>query len=141
MLTTYPTSKILQPYIAFYYTIKCQKSDYEHVVSEFCLPSGFGHMGFHFCGTFYIVQNNVKQELERFYTVGQQSQSYYFNSESNIVDFFGVTFRPTGLWHFFGVDMPSITDKAIATTSLLKGNIHHFPSQRQYSQIHGAIRI
>ena len=129
MLEIFPPSKILQPYIAFYYTIKCQKSDYDHIISEYCLPSGFGHMGFHFCGSFYIVQKNEKQELPRFYTVGQQTQQYYINSDSDLVDFYGVTFQPTGLWHLFGLDMPSIMDKTIATNSLLKGNIQKFTEQ------------
>lgn len=126
MFEIYAPSEILQPYIAFLYTLNCKKSNYEDKISEFCLPSGFGHMGFHLYGSFYIVQNNDKQELERFYTVGQQSQSYYFNSDSDMVDLIGVTFQPTGLWHFFGVNMPSITDKAIATNSLLKNDIQTF---------------
>ena len=129
MFKSYTPSEILQPYIAFLYTLKCKKSDYEDKISEFSLPSGFGHMGFHLCGSFYIVQNNKKQALERFYTVGQQSQSYYINSDSDMVDFYGVTFQPTGLWHFFGLDQPSITDKSIATASLLKNNIQSFTEE------------
>lgn len=65
MFQTYVPSKILQPYNAFYYTIRCQKSDYDNIISEYNLPSGFGHMGFHFYGSFYIVQKNEKQELPR----------------------------------------------------------------------------
>ncbi len=129
MFQSYTPSKILQPYIAFLYTLKCRKSDYEDKISEFSLPSGFGHMGFHLRGSFYIIQNNEKQELERFYTVGQQSQSYYIKSDSDMVQFYGVTFQPTGLWHFYGVDMHPITDKAIATTSLLKSNIQAFTEE------------
>lgn len=129
MFKVYPPSEMLQSYIAFFYTLKCNQSDYKHIITEFCLPSGFGHMGFHFCGSFYVVQKNEKQELPRFYTVGQQTHHYYFNSDSDRVDLYGVTFKPTGLWHFFGVDMPSITDKAIATTSLFKGNIQKFTEQ------------
>lgn len=129
MFKTYPPSKILQPYIAFFYTIKCHKSEYDNIISEFCLPSGFGHMGFHFYGSFYILQKNEKKELPRFYTVGQQTHHYYINSNSDTVDLYGVTFKPTGLWHFFGVDMSSITDKAIATISLFKGNIQKFTEQ------------
>ena len=126
MLTTYPPSKILEPYIAFLYSLKCKKSDYADTISEFCLPSGFGHMGFHYSGSFYIVQNKKKQVLDRFYTVGQQTQSYHINSNSELVDFCGVSFQPTALWHFFGVNMSLITDRAIATTSLLKNNIQTF---------------
>lgn len=129
MFETYNPSKILQPYIAFYYTLKCQKSDYDNIISEFCLPSGFGHMGFHLSGSFYIVQKNEKQILPRFYTVGQQTHHYYFNSDSNRVDLYGVTFQPTGLWHFFEANMPSITDRAIATSSLLNRNIQKFTEQ------------
>lgn len=129
MFKTYIPSEILQPYIAFFYTIKCQKSDYEHIISEFCLPSGYAHMGFHLYSSFYVVQKNEKQELLRFYTVGQQTHHYYFNSDSDRVDFYGVTFQPTGLYHLFGVKMPSITDKAIATTSLFNGNLQKFTEQ------------
>lgn len=129
MFKTYPPSKILQPYIAFFYTLKCHKSDYEHIISEFCLPSGFGHMGFHLFGSFYVVQKNEKQNLQRFYTVGQQTHHYNFNSDSDRVDLYGIAFRPSGLWHLFGVDMPTITDKAVATTDLLKGNIQKFTEQ------------
>lgn len=129
MFKTYVPSKILRPYIAFFYTIKCQKSDYDHIISEYCLPSGFGHMGFHFCGSSYIVQNKKIQELPRFYTVGQQTKHYYFNSNSERVDLYGVTFQPTGLWQLFGVDMPSITNKAIVSTSILNSNIQKFTEQ------------
>ncbi len=129
MFQTFIPYKILQPYIAFYYTLKCQKSDYDHIISEYALPSGFGHMGFHFCGSFYIVQKNEIKELPRFYTVGQQTHQYYINSDSDLVYFYGVTFQPTGLWHLFGIDMPSITDKAIASTSLFSNNIEKFTKQ------------
>ncbi|CAM3430107.1 MULTISPECIES: AraC family transcriptional regulator [Aequorivita] len=129
MFQTHVPSKILQPYIAFYYTIKCKKTDYDNIISEYNLPSGFGHMGFHFCGSFYVVQKKGEQELPRFYTVGQQTQHYYMNSDSSKVDLYAVTFKPTGLWHFFGLDMPSITDKAIATTSLFNNNIQKFTKQ------------
>ena len=134
MFKSYTPSEILQPYIAFLYTLKCKKSDYEDKISEFSLPSGFGHMGFHLSGSFYIVQNNQKQELERFYTVGQQSQSYYINSDSDMVDFYGVTFQPTALWHFFGQDMPAITDNNIATASLLKTDIQTFTEEFDSNQ-------
>ncbi len=129
MFKTFIPSKILQPYIAFYYTIKCKKVDYESIISEYCLPNGLGIMGFHFYGSFYIVQKKEKKELPRFYTVGQQTSSYYIKSDSNIVEFYGVTFKPTGLWHFFGLDMSSITDKAIATTSLFRCDIQKFSKQ------------
>jgi len=134
MFETYPTSKILQPYIAFYYTIKCQKSDYVDKISEFCLPSGFGVMGFHFCGSFYIFQKNEKQELSRFYTVGQQTHHYYFNSDSDRVDLYGVTFKPTGLWHLFGLDMPSSNDKAGVANTLFKGGLACFTKEFESRQ-------
>ena len=134
MFQTYVPSKTLQPYVAFYYTLKCKKLDYGHIISEYSLPSGLGHMGFHFCGFFYVFQNNKIQELPRFYTVGQQTQHYYFNSDSNLVDLYGATFQPTGLWHLFGVDMPSITDKAIANTSLFSIEIQEFTKQFELNQ-------
>ena len=134
MFKTYAPSKILQPYIAFFYTIQCKKSDYDYIISEFCLPSGYAHMGFHRHGSFYVIQKNEKQELPRFYTVGQQTHHYYFNSNSDRVDLYGVTFKPTGLWHFFGEDMSSITDTAIPTTSLFKGHIQQFTEQFDSNQ-------
>ncbi|MGO3181751.1 MAG: helix-turn-helix domain-containing protein [Aequorivita sp.] len=134
MFKSYVPSRILQPYIAFYYTLKCQRSNYDQKISEYALPSGFGHMGFHFIGSFYIVQKNKKQELSRFYTVGQQTHQYYINSDSDLVDFYGVTFQPTGLWHLFKLDMPSITDKAIATSSLFRSNLQDFTKQLDAKQ-------
>lgn len=129
MFKTFIPSKILQPYIAFYYTIKCKKLDYDHIINEYALPSGFGHMGFHFSGLFHIIQKGKKQDLARFYTVGQQTHQYYINSGSELVDFYGVTFHPTALWHLFGLDMPSITDKAFASTSLFSNTIEKFTKQ------------
>jgi AraC-like DNA-binding protein len=129
MFKTFIPSKILQPYIAFYYTIKCKKLDYNHKISEYALPSGYGHMGFHFSGLFHIIQKGKKQDLARFYGVGQQTHQYYINSDSELVDFYGVTFHPTALWHLFGLDMPSITDKAFASTALFSNNIEKFTKQ------------
>lgn len=134
MLKTYPPSKILQPYIAFFYTLKCQKSDYDNIISEFCLPSGFGLMGFHFCGSFYIVQKNQEKELPRFYAVGQQTHNYSMNSKSETVELYGITFQPTGLWHLFGLDMPSIADQAIATQPLFENSILKFTEKFEAEQ-------
>ena len=108
--------------------------NYENIISEFCVPSGFGHMGFHLCGSFYVLQKNQRHELQRFYTIGQQTHHYCFNSDSDKVDLYGVTFKPTGLWHLFGVDMPTITDKAIETNSFFKGNIDSFTKQFDSTQ-------
>lgn len=129
MLQTFPPSKILQDFVAFYYTIKCHKSDYDGIISEYCLPSGFGHMGFHFRGSFYVIQKNATQPLPRFYTVGQQTTHYYFNSHSEVIDFYGVSFKPTGLWHLFGLDMYSIRDKAIETPPLFPSTFQKFTRQ------------
>lgn len=134
MFETYAPSIILQPYIAFYYTIKCQLSDYENGISEFCIPSGYAHMGFHLKGIFYVVQQNKKQELSRYYTVGQQTERYYFNSDSNIVELYGVTFQPTGLWHLFKPNMPLITNKAVATHSILESNLKEFTENFEAEQ-------
>jgi AraC-like DNA-binding protein len=129
MFEIYPPSNILQPFIAFFYNLKCHKVDYANIISEFCVPSGFGHMGFHLRGSFYMIQKNQRRELQRFYTTGQQTHHYFFNSDSDKVDLYGVTFKPTGLWHLFGVDMQTITDKSIETNFLLKDNIQSFIEQ------------
>lgn len=126
MFKTYAPSILLQPYIAFYYTIKCQRSDYENGISEFCIPSGYAHMGFHLKGLFYVVQNNKKQELSKYYVVGQQTERYYIYSDYNDIEFYGVTFQTTGLWHLFKLHMPIITNKAVATTSILECNLQEF---------------
>lgn len=134
MFVTYPPSTILRPYVAFYYVMKCCKKDYKDTISEFCLPSGFCHMVFHSCGSFDIIQDNKKQKLPKFYTVGQQTQRYYLNSDFDFVDLIGVTFKPTGLWHFFGMDMSTVTDKVISTTSLFGGKIKKFTGQFDFNQ-------
>lgn len=134
MFKTYPPSKILESYVAFFYTINWQKKDYDGLISEFCLPSGYGHMAFQLKGNCYVVQENNIKKLPRFYTVGQQTHYYYFNSESDILDLYGVTFRPTGLWHLFELDMPTITDKPIETVSLFKGNIQKFTDRFNVTQ-------
>lgn len=126
MFETYLPSVILQSYIAFFYTIKCQVSDYENGISEFCIPSGYSHMGFHLKGSFYVIQKNKKQELPRFYAVGQQTERYYINSNSDMVEFYGVTFQPSGLWHLFKSNMPTITNRAVAATSIFGFNIQEF---------------
>ncbi|RXJ44456.1 helix-turn-helix domain-containing protein [Gelidibacter gilvus] len=134
MFETYSPSIILQPYIAFFYTIKCHRSDYKNSISEFCMPSGYAHMGFHLRGLFYVVQNNKKQKLSRYYAVGQQTERYYINSDSNDVEFYGVTFQPTGLWHLFKPNMPLITNKAVATNSVLSCNLNEFTENFEAEQ-------
>lgn len=126
MFETYPFSIILQPYIAFFYSIKCQSSDYENGISEFSVPSGYAHMGFHLKGSFYVLQGNKKQELPRYYAVGQQTERYYINSNSNIVELYGVTFQPSGLWHLFKPNMPSITNQAVVINSVFDFDIRKF---------------
>lgn len=134
MFETYPPSKILQPYIAFFYTIKCHESDYENSISEFCVPSGYSHMGFHLKGSFYVLQGNIKQELPRYYAVGQQTERYYFNSGSTMVELYGVTFRPSGLWHLFKPNMPSITNQSVATDTFFDFNIEEFTENFEREQ-------
>lgn len=129
MITTYSPSAILQPYVAFFYVLRCKKSDYNGLISEFCLPTGHGHMSFHVQGKVYIEQKSKKHEPLKFNTVGQQTHYYYFKSDSEAVDTCTVTFKPTGLWHLFGVDMPSITDKAIDTTSLFRDKLRKFSEE------------
>ncbi|AFL81612.1 hypothetical protein Aeqsu_2151 [Aequorivita sublithincola DSM 14238] len=43
MFKTYRSLIILEPYIAFYNTIKLNKKNYNSIISEFCLPSGYGN--------------------------------------------------------------------------------------------------
>ncbi|TXE04447.1 helix-turn-helix transcriptional regulator [Gelidibacter salicanalis] len=120
MFKTYLPSSSLQPYIAFYYTIKCKSSDYEHSISEFCIPSGYSHMGFHLHGSFYVLQRNKKQQLPKFYAVGQQTERYYINSNSTMVELYGVTFQPSGLWHLFKPNMPALSNHAVAISSIFE---------------------
>ena len=134
MFEAYPTSVILQPYVAFFYSIKCQTSDYKNKISEFCVPSGHSHMGFHLKGSFYVLQGNKKQELPRYYVVGQQTERYYINSDSNVVELYGVTLQPCGLWHLFKPNMPSITNKAVANNFLLESNLQEFTENFEAEQ-------
>lgn len=134
MLEIYPPPKILQPYIAFFYTIKCKISDYDNGISEFCVPSGYTHIGFHLKGSFYVLQGNKKQKLPKYYVVGQQTEHYYINSDSKKVEFYGVTFQPTGLWHLFKSNMPTITNQAVPITSIFVFNLQEFMQNFQAEQ-------
>lgn len=126
MFKTYLPSSSLQPYIAFFYTITCKSSDYEHGISEFCIPSGHSHMGFHLHGSFYVLQRNKKQQLPKYYAVGQQTERYYINSLSTLVELYGVTFQPTGLWHLFKPNMPALTNQAVAISYIFEINSDEF---------------
>ncbi|WP_445732573.1 helix-turn-helix domain-containing protein [Mariniflexile sp.] len=134
MFKTYTPSKILQPYVAFLYTIKCDRSDYENTISEFCVPSGYGHMGFHLKGFFHIIQRNKKQDLPKYYTVGQQTERYYINSNSDSAELYGVTFEPCGIWHLFEPNMSLMTNQAITTNSLLEWDIKKFTENFEAEQ-------
>src|SRR5690606_614950 len=85
-------------------------------------------------GLFYVVQGNKKQYLSRFYVVGQQTERYYFNSNSNTVELYGATFQPTGLWHLFKSNMSSITNRAVAFTSIFEYNLQEFTENFEAEQ-------
>lgn len=124
----FPT-KVLEPFVAFYYILNLNKKDYQKVISEYCLPSGCAHMGFQAAGNIYVVQKNEKQISPRFYTSGQQTGYYHIHSDSDLLNLYGVTFTPTGLWHFFKMDMPTITNRSVETASLFNHSLQKFSDQ------------
>lgn len=134
MVTIYPPSKVLQPYIAYYYLITWHKENYDGRISEPCLPSGYCHMVFQIKGRCYILQNNELQKLSTFYIAGQRTHHYFMNSGSESVEHFGIAFKPTGLYHFFRLNMPSIANKALSPQCSLKDYFHIFKERLEIDQ-------
>ena len=129
MFRAFPPSDTLKPYVSHYYSIKCHRENYRNKISEFGLPSGFSHMGFHAAGSFYILQKNTRISLPRFYIAGQQTQNYFINSDSEFAEVYGVTFTPTGMWHLLHLDMSVVTDNAIPSSGFFEGMFDLFKEQ------------
>lgn len=134
MFKTYPSSKILEPYIAFFYTVKWQKKDYDKNFSELGLPSGYCILGFHSKGQCFVALENEVQKLPKFYVIGQQMQKHYKSSTADTLELYAAIFKPTGLWHLFGLDMPLFTDKARVATTLFKDGLACFTKEFEACQ-------
>ncbi len=134
MFKLYPPSRLLQPYIAYYYVIILDKENYDGPIKEICLPSGYCHIAFQLKGRCYTLQNNELQKLSGFYIAGQSTRHYCINSGSEIVEKFGIAFKPTGLYHFFRLDMPSIANKAWSPQCSLKNYFHQFRERLEVEQ-------
>ncbi len=127
MLTTYEPQAHLKPYIAFYYTISRDKRMDEETIHEYCLPNGYGLMAFHSKGQFraHFVNGDILP-LPQFYANGQQTFAYDFISYDKEVQITGVAFKPTGLWHFFKLDMPSLVNRATEARFFLGNRLRLF---------------
>lgn len=123
MFKAYPTSVILQPYIAFFYSIKCQSSDYENKISEFWVPSGHAHMGFHLRDLFMCFKEIKNKNYQDTTMWGNKPSITILIRTRILLNSTVFPFQPSGLWHLFKPNMPSITNRAVTTNSLLEFNI------------------
>ncbi len=128
MFTPYETSKLLKPYVAFFFSIDFEQGDKESI-DEICLPLGCGIMGFQFEGRCKIHIGNEIITPPKFYTTGQQTIKYNMVSKNPVLSITGPAFNPTGLWHLFGLNMQALVNKDIATETLFDDRLQKFTKQ------------
>ncbi|WP_405413037.1 DUF6597 domain-containing transcriptional factor [Maribacter sp. Asnod1-A12] len=126
MLTTHAVTKKLQPYISFFYEILWEQKDYKNNIHETVLPSGKGFMVFQYKGRFRGSINNEERFVPKFYTIGQQTKNYILFSDSETTALIGVAFKPTGLYHFFGMDISKFTNNPKDSQIILGADLKDF---------------
>ena len=83
------------------------------------ISTGYCILAYLFHGGFTVYVNSEKIPLPNFYVTGQQASKYVFKSNSNSIKIVGVAFKPTGLWHLFGLNLPALVNKAESAWNLL----------------------
>ncbi|PKA82826.1 helix-turn-helix protein [Ulvibacter sp. MAR_2010_11] len=119
MFTTYLPDKVLEPYVATLYTIEWEGERDSDIFNELCLPTGYCILAYLFDGGFTVYVEGAKIPLPNFYVTGQQACKYIFKSNANSIKIVGAALKPTGLWHLFGLNMPSLVNKAEPALNLL----------------------
>ncbi len=134
MITFHEVPERLTPYVAGFYVIQRERLPNEKLINELCLPSGLCNMAFQYKGDFRVQIHENAFWLPKFYTNGQQVYKYDFICESNYGEITGLVFKPTGLWHFFGLDMAKLTNVAIDTCSLFADGLDTFKAAYLHSK-------
>lgn len=130
MLEIIPPVKTLSPYVAYYYIARLDEDVKGKGVKELCLPSGYAFMGFQTQGKCkYIFKKQAKIIPPRFYTSGQLTSKYFVITDDPSIAIVGVAFKPTGLWHLFGMDLRSILDNVIPTSTLFNDALVDFTAE------------
>lgn len=126
MFNLFPVCEKLQPYISFFYEMKWESKDYENGIREVILASGKAFMVFQYEGRFRGTIFNKETKVPKFYTIGQQTSNYAIFSDFDTMGLVGVAFKPTGLNHFFGLDISKLTNTPTDTFQLFTENIKSF---------------
>ncbi|WP_423999459.1 DUF6597 domain-containing transcriptional factor [Maribacter sp. IgM3_T14_3] len=126
MFELHPVCEKLQPYISFYYEMKWERKDYNNGIHEVVLPSGKAFMVFQYEGRFRGIIFNQEIDVPKFYTIGQQTSNYAIFSDFDTMGLVGVAFKPTGLNHFFGLDISKLTNTPTDSFQLFTENIKSF---------------
>lgn len=126
MLKIIPPAKELSPFVAYYYIARLDQGTNGSPVKELCLPSGYAFMGFQTLGRCKYIFKGHNIVPERFYTSGQLTQKYFVFSDDPAIAIVGVAFKPTGLWHLFGLELSSLVDKVMPTTQLFDDALEEF---------------
>ena len=126
MLEIIPPVKALSPFVAYYYIARLDQGADGSLIKELCLPSGYAFMGFQTLGKCYYNFKDQTVVPERFYTSGQLTQKYYVLTDDPAIAIVGVAFKPTGLWHLFGLDLYSMVDNVVRSKSLFEDGLVAF---------------
>ncbi|MGP1993022.1 helix-turn-helix domain-containing protein [Zobellia laminariae] len=129
MHTVYPVPKALYPFVSFFYEIKWERKEYEEDIKEFALPSGMGFMVFQFSGRIYGTIGNKEPNVPKYYTIGQQLNTYTIKSDDETVELTGVAFKPAGLRKLFGFDMNAMVNNPTNTANLLGIDLTKFTQE------------
>jgi len=129
MFSIYPTSKELEAYVAFFYTINWKKEPHDKPINEFCLPSGTGILAFQSEGRFDFIFDGKSLDVPQFYFAGQQTRSYLIVTDAPKTEITGAALTPTGLWHLFNANMILQTNKVSNVGALFANALPLFKKQ------------
>jgi len=126
MYTPYLPPKILQPYVAWFFTIHWKRNKNDPPFNELALPSGTSFSGFRASSKTKIIINNNKKYLNNYYTIGQQTKMHYVCPEGTISINSGIAYTPTGLWHLFKPNMLKLVNEPIVSDLLFNDKFKEF---------------
>jgi len=135
MISTYPPSEALQPYVSFFYDFKWEAKDYDNGIKEYALPSGKGFMVFQNKGRFYGSWGNEVVKVPKYYTIGQQITTYTLLSDFDVMEITGVAFTPTGLYNMFGMDMTLMVNSLLETEEIIGKEFSSFKNAYETARL------
>ncbi len=132
----YKHQKVLNPFISHIFSNSFDRDAKNKIINEFILPSGHCLMAFQCIGKYKIVSDNKETTPPKAYITGQQIKSFNFVSSDPVIEVIIVVFKPTALYHLFGLDTTKLINNVISVEEAFKSRLRvfnkHFENAKSY---------